>query len=131
MAVTEVGERGRAALFGLMVVTAALLACAGADDVNERYKPKLVTRAHFDLNCPDKLRTMPLEIDDAGVIKSYGVAGCGKRATYVLAPDGTWLMNSGQDAKPEPKATPSVEPEDDEDDLPKRQHHKPTKPDVE
>src|SRR5688572_23329183 len=84
----------KTALCGLMVVTAALLACATAESINEKYKGQLMKRARFDLGCPNGLSTEPLQTNDAGVVRSYGVSGCGKQATYLLSNDGVWIMNT-------------------------------------
>jgi hypothetical protein len=77
-----------------MLVTAALLACATAESINEKYKGQLMTRAKFDMSCDSGLSAEPLQTNDAGVVRSYGVSGCGKQATYLLSNDGVWVMNT-------------------------------------
>lgn len=81
-------------LGGLMLVVAALLACATAESVNERMRGELLLRASFDLECKDPLETTPLQKANNDVVLSYGVSGCGRRATYVQTPTGVWVMNS-------------------------------------
>jgi hypothetical protein len=89
-------------LGGLMVVIAALLACASAESVNERLRNELLRRASFDLDCRDPLETTPLQTQNE-IVQSYGVAGCGRRATYVKTPTGVWVVNSTPEA-PKPGA---------------------------
>ncbi len=72
----------------------AILVCAGcgASYHNPRLKTKLETRAPFDLNC-DQLVFQALETT-RDVVTTYGVSGCGQRATYVLNVDSeSWVLN--------------------------------------
>jgi hypothetical protein len=85
----------RAILSGL--VLGSLTAC-GPGVTNEELRAKLDQRARFDLDC-DTLRVRALEHTN-GYTVSYGVTGCGHRATYVL--NGTtlsWVMNAA-DGRP-------------------------------
>ena len=62
----------------------------------------LKTRAAFDLNCPKE----QLQTTDLGGAKTYGVVGCGKRATYVgnhcygsvAKSHCQWIMNTDEEA---------------------------------
>ena len=52
------------------------------------------TRAAFDLSCPeDKVQVTPLssEVMDRA---TYGVTGCGKKATYLYTPETGAYLNS-------------------------------------
>jgi hypothetical protein len=61
---------------------------------NARGRTVLESRAAFDLECPrGSLVIAPLSRNGHGTITSYGVEGCGRRATYVQLSDSTWLMN--------------------------------------
>ncbi len=81
-------NRGHAALLALVVSS-----CSPAAQ-NARGRTALESRASFDLECPrSALALAPLGKDAHGVITSYGVEGCGRRATYVRLSDATWLMN--------------------------------------
>jgi hypothetical protein len=108
-------ESFKTALGGLMLVTAALLACATSESINEKYKGQLMTRAKFDMNC-ERLSAQALQTNDAGVVRSYGVSGCGKQATYLLSNDGVWVMNTdGRSTggnQPPPAAVQAAEPVD-------------------
>ncbi len=77
------------------VALLALLACGCSPAAqNARSRTALESRAAFDLECPrSSLAIAPLGQDSHGVITSYGVEGCGHRATYVRLADSTWLMN--------------------------------------
>jgi hypothetical protein len=88
----------KSSIGGLMVVMLALLACATTSGQNDRLKADLVRRARFDLNCTNPIDAVPLQTQNDWVM-SYGVLGCGRRATYVLTPDGVWVMNSAPDGK--------------------------------
>lgn len=80
----------REALAGLAIVVGALLACASQGD---NLRGEVVKQARFDLPCENHVELTPLQ-ERNGVVTSYGVTGCGKRATYVLGPNLTWVMNS-------------------------------------
>jgi len=55
-------------------------------------KEALASRASFDLGCPvAKLGFTPL--GNNGDYRTSGVAGCGKKASYVFV-DNKWVMNS-------------------------------------
>jgi hypothetical protein len=90
-----------------------MVACAGALSgcvTNESLRAQLERRAAYDLRC-EQLQLTPLE-ERGTTIASYGVAGCGQRATYVLQRStGTWVMNvitgpPEQDTKLAPASVP-------------------------
>jgi hypothetical protein len=106
----------KAALGALSVVLLALLACKGPEAQNPQQKAELLKRAQFDLHCPDALNAVPLQVE-GGWVRSYGVTGCGKRATYVLSPDNVWIMNTAPDGSAQvdpslmkPRETPAAPP---------------------
>ena len=70
----------------------ALAAAGCAAHWNPKLKAKLVKRARFDLSCEDVSLTA-LDKDRNGIINTYGVTGCGQRATYVLTSSDTWVLN--------------------------------------
>lgn len=77
-----------------MFVICAVTGCGAG--FRERFEaqelPRLKERAAFDLQCPkEQLTTAEL-----GSMATQGVSGCGKRATYVQAPSGQWIMNTEQ-----------------------------------
>jgi hypothetical protein len=73
----------------LGVAATALAACGPS---NDELRAKLDSRAQFDMNCPNP-RAVSLE-ETNGYVTSYGVTGCGRRATYVLnATTMSWVMN--------------------------------------
>lgn len=84
--------------------------------INERIpllREELVRRASFDLACPGSaLALVPLshEPEYPQFIKSYGVNGCGRQAVYVIAPSGTWMLNSPVTASPPPPSPVSAPP---------------------
>lgn len=88
----------RGALGGLVVLVAALLACKGPAARSDELRADLTKRAKFDLSCPNGIELVPLQ-SDGDLVRSYGVTGCGKRASYVLTPDLVWVMNSAPDGK--------------------------------
>jgi len=63
-----------------------------------RDEAEILDRATFDLQCEKQaiqltgLQKTPNVGGD--LYSSYGARGCGKQATYVEAPDGSWVMNS-------------------------------------
>jgi hypothetical protein len=63
---------------------------------NDTLQTDLQKRASFDLDCPpSKLHYRKLS-ETSGLVTSYGVRGCGQRATYVLNAQGqVWVQNSG------------------------------------
>jgi hypothetical protein len=77
-------------ILGLGAVVLGAVACGA---MNDDLRSKLEQRARFDLRC-DELTYTPFG-DTRHVIKSYGVEGCGQRATYMLMSDyETWVMNT-------------------------------------
>ena len=73
-----------------IALSITLIACGAS---NGDLQTRLDTRAKFDLNCPT-IVLVPLETD-LGLTRSYGVTGCGRRATYVLGNGNhDWYMNS-------------------------------------
>jgi hypothetical protein len=94
---------------GVATCTVALSGCV----TNETLRAQLEKRATYDLAC-NNLTLTPLE-ERGTTWTSYGVAGCGQRATYVLQPStGTWVMNvvsnpEGQ-ADIAPAAVPATAP---------------------
>ncbi len=57
------------------------------------------TRAAFDLSCPEeKLQVTPLS-NEAMERATYGVNGCGKKASYVFLPGAGAVLNSSLDGK--------------------------------
>jgi len=84
---------------------------SGCYPSNDSLRAKLDTRAKFDLNC-NQLQLVPLE-ETNGHITSYGVMGCGRRATYILnTQSATWIMNveGGQPAGSYPEQPPPPPP---------------------
>jgi hypothetical protein len=84
----------------MLAATAAFGAvhCATSGNVGE-----LRARAAFDLACPaDSLQVQSL------AERTYGVDGCGKRATYVWAyQNQSWLLDNRSGASAEPSAVSS------------------------
>ena len=92
----EHGWRTRICLLVLLV--AGLLACGGPSSAEQ-----LRARSAFDLDCPQSKITFH-KIDD----RTWGVRGCGSRATYIRSCDGpktdlttkcTWVLNG--DSRPD------------------------------
>lgn len=82
-------------LAGCLLLGAGTLGgCLSA--VNKHHLSALSNRAEFDLNCSvDQMRFTPLSSDNAGVVTSYGIKGCGQRRVYVLHPrTNAWLLNA-------------------------------------
>ena len=76
----------------LIILGGMAAALAGCIPPNDSLRAKLEPRAQFDLNCPN-LQIVPLEKTN-GWVTSYGVTGCGRRATYILnASTNSWVMN--------------------------------------
>jgi hypothetical protein len=74
--------------------------CASIAARNEEGLENVVNRAQFDLYCArDQLRLAPLQYE-GDLVTSYGVIGCGKRATYVRGPRDTFYLDP--DSKPLP-----------------------------
>jgi len=58
-------------------------------------RDRVMKRATFDLNCPaDQLDVQVLDKAWAGDELAWGVRGCGKQTTYLLAPAGQIVQNS-------------------------------------
>lgn len=73
-------------------LTALLWVGGCAAIYNNKAEEVLGKRAAFDLGCHNVDLT-PLE-KTAGVVLTYGVHGCGRKATYVRAASGAWVLNS-------------------------------------
>jgi hypothetical protein len=92
--------------FLLAALSMTLVGCGAS---NSDLRTRLDARAKFDLNCPN-VDFVPLETD-VGLVRSYGVTGCGRRATYVLSgANSDWYMNSsdGNAVSPVPDPTPPI-----------------------
>jgi hypothetical protein len=68
-------------------------------------------RASFDFSCPrGELLLTRLHWDFHGwsgrTSATYGVAGCGRQATYVLADADTWVMDTSRTTAPAPQWAP-------------------------
>jgi hypothetical protein len=77
--------RGMAWALGLMAMVAGC-ATLNADS----FRRTDLKRAAFELNCKADQLTV---VDVAE--REVGVSGCGKRAVYVVAPNGGWVNNTG------------------------------------
>ncbi len=64
---------------------------------------KLRIRSSYDLSCAkEQLKLTPLETvggvvlqgEPADYAKTVGVEGCGRKASYIKLPDGTWVKNA-------------------------------------
>lgn len=77
------------------------LACSACGPSNADLRSKLENRAAFDLGC-QSLQLTALESTN-GYVTTYGVIGCGHRATYVLnAQTLSWVMNVSDGAAASP-----------------------------
>lgn len=82
----------------VLLVTLCLVAGCGVSPSDQ-----LRARSAFDLGCP-KEQLQLADLDGKGGVvlggeatdyaKTVGVSGCGKQATYVKLPDGTWAKNA-------------------------------------
>ena len=73
----------------IAVLIPALGGCFSYAAYNGEKRSQLIGRASFDLECPqEQLNTVVLGTTDEW-LTSYGVTGCGHRASYVLA-NGVW-----------------------------------------
>jgi hypothetical protein len=82
-----------------ILILALVASSTGCDLPDSKYshKPTVVfeedqlrDRAAFDLDCKaDQLSVVAL-----GNLRTAGVSGCDKRATYLYGLDGTWVMNT-------------------------------------
>jgi hypothetical protein len=81
---------------GIVLVCVALSWPLGACvDVDAGLK----RQAAFDLGCqPEQLTVSPLQREGV-IIKSQGVTGCGRKATYVLTPSNVWVMATVNDGR--------------------------------
>ncbi len=73
------------------LLTALLWVGGCASMYNEKAEEDLTRRAAFDLGC-EGVDFTPLE-ETQGIVMTYGVRGCGRKATYVRAPTGAWVLN--------------------------------------
>ncbi len=70
---------------------ALALMIAGCATLNaESFRRTDLSRAAFELNC----KAEQLSVVDVAP-REVGVSGCGKRAVYVVAPNGGWVNNTG------------------------------------
>jgi hypothetical protein len=61
---------------------------------NPSLKEDLSTRASFELDCEKSMMSYtPLKTEFDGIISSYGVKGCEKKAVYLWV-NGIWVLNS-------------------------------------
>jgi hypothetical protein len=93
-----------------MLKSALLLAVLSAGCLPPGVVNALHSQASFDLNCPED----KLTFRELGQETSQAVEGCGKRARYVMTPNGDWVMNTldGQPAGSPTSATvPAAPPE--------------------
>jgi hypothetical protein len=61
---------------------------------NPSLKEDLSTRASFEFDCEKSMMSYtPLKTEFDGIISSYGVKGCEKKAVYVWV-NGIWVLNS-------------------------------------
>lgn len=88
--------------FGAILGAATFLSCGAAQ--NSSLRDDLSKRASFDFQCKSEQLQLQGLSEQNGIINSYGVSGCGKRATYVLSPTGTWILNSDSDSPQVPTA---------------------------
>jgi len=97
----------RAGWLLLLLGASACLTAGGGE-------PELRARASFDLNCPREALTLTqLQEANWGATTNhgaaYGVAGCGRRATYVNNV-GAWVLNSETGAGPQPQPQSQPQP---------------------
>jgi len=95
-----------------VLLTTALGGCFSVANYNVKMRNQLVGRASFDLNCPqNQINAVVLGTSNEWVT-SYGVTGCGHRASYVLS-DSEWVANvtDGRAASSEdpPATAPAAE----------------------
>jgi hypothetical protein len=77
----------------LVGLVAVLAGCATFDA--ENFKKTDLRRAAFELGCKPE----QLTVTDVAE-REVGVTGCGKRAVYVIAPNGGWVNNGGVQPAP-------------------------------
>lgn len=94
-------------------MVAALIAWGAAGCATGGGENELRVRAAYDLNCPPESLSMT-QLQDANFMATtnhgaaYGVAGCGRRATYVNNV-GAWVLNN-QETTREPAKAPASPP---------------------
>lgn len=76
----------------------ALLLISGCASFANNKQTAVRSRATFDLSCPaEQLKLTPLS-SEAMERATYGVSGCGKKATYVFVPGVGAALNSPVEA---------------------------------
>lgn len=87
-------------VYTAIVLLGALSGGCGAM-YNDGLKEDLEKRATFDLDCPTSKLAFRELSETNGLVTSYGVRGCGNRATYVLNVNSqVWVMNNGGESEP-------------------------------
>ena len=82
-----------------VLLSTLALVLGGCASFGQHKSSAVRTRAAFDLSCPqDKLQVTPLS-NEAMDRATYGVTGCGKKASYVYVPGAGAVLNSAVDAK--------------------------------
>ncbi|HAZ13693.1 MAG: hypothetical protein A2X86_16435 [Bdellovibrionales bacterium GWA2_49_15] len=84
-----------------VVLPILLSSCANIEQINARRKEIVLSRATFDLDCAkEKIEVTPIASRAQEASDTFGVTGCGKRATYLYDPTrGQAIMNSPKDSK--------------------------------
>jgi hypothetical protein len=73
------------------------LVTTGCAYKNSGFKEDLSNRASFEMDCEKKMMNyVPLKTEFDGIVSSYGVRGCNKKAVYIRL-NGTWVLNSTAD----------------------------------
>jgi hypothetical protein len=93
------------------LMAAGALGCATGGGENE-----LRARAAYDLSCPAESLAMT-QLQEKNFMATtnhgatYGVSGCGRRATYVNNV-GAWVLNNreGNEGSPDPRTSPAPAP---------------------
>jgi hypothetical protein len=82
------------ARMAVLVAVGVVVGCGGAS--NSSLRADLGRRASFDMECAESdLSFAELSTIGLGLVTSYGVRGCGSKATYVLdTRSNTWVLNS-------------------------------------
>ena len=99
-------------LFALLASGCAAQIQSGGFTVNqaqtERAFREVRNRAAFELACPpEQLQTVVLNVwGNSDWPNQVGAAGCGKRAVYVMAPSGGWLLNNETTVGAAPTSAP-------------------------
>ena len=85
----------RAAWFAVAGSLPLALSAGCVNSHNASNLANLQQLAAFDMQCPqDQMQFLPLDENSFGYRLAYGVSGCGKRASYVMIPTGTWAQSS-------------------------------------